>query len=92
MADAGEGFLALDALGDGCVGTTYTHDLIHFRHRKAKLLHGFGYIVFMFDGLIRAQAGIIHLQYNIRTGSVFVCLAVTALADLFPLRQVYLRK
>lgn len=90
VADAGEGFLALDALGDCSISITHTYDFTNLWHRKAQRLNGLGDIVFVLHGLKTAQTGFVDFKEYVRARRVFVSLAVAAFAHLTPLGQVCL--
>ena len=90
VADAGEGFLALDALGDGGIGLADAYDLVHFRDREAQALHGPGHIVFVLDEFQCVQGRFVHFQDQGRVGGIRIGLSVAALTYLLPFGKVNL--
>ena len=88
VADAREGFLALDALGDGGIGISDLYDAIYCGDSNSEAGHSLGNIVFMLDGFPSAQTGIIHLEDFVRISGGDISLPVAALANLGVVVQI----
>jgi hypothetical protein len=88
VADAGEGFLAVDNLGNSGIGISYAYYLIDLGHRNTQSLYGLGDLVFVFYGLEGAQSFIIHFEDDIRTVRICIGFAIASFSHLIPSGEV----
>ena len=87
-ADAGEGFLALDALGNRGVGISHTDYFVHFWNRDAQGLDRLGHVEFVLYEFHCAERRLVDLEDDVRLFQADVSDTIAPFPELGPGRKV----